>query len=233
MEELDRRILAFAGAHRFVLATHVGQFLDLEPDSVAARLAALEQQRLVRTERLQADRESLIRITGAGLRAIGSRMPVPCFAVAGYRHEVGTVWLWIAAWQGALGEPERVLSRREMEALDRAARESGVGDAGFGLQSPAGAAGDRLLYADLMLVYAQTRIAVHLVTWPYLEPDLNRVFAAHARRPPPADIVGVFVDDKGVAKAVRATAERHGIGDRLRVGAVTGEGTRRLRAAAG
>ncbi len=42
VDDIDRRILAFIGAHRFVLAAHVQAFLDVEQEENADRLRGLE-----------------------------------------------------------------------------------------------------------------------------------------------------------------------------------------------
>jgi hypothetical protein len=219
VEDVDRQILAFAAAHRFVLDTQIGKLLGAERGVIAERVVGLKQERWLREERVQARRPGLIRITGAGLRAIGSRMPAPGFDLTGYRHEVGVVSMWVAAWQGALGEAERVLSRREMEALDVAGRAAGEGDRMFALRIGAGARGRTAAaaYPDLMLVYGWGRVAVQLVTWPHRFVNLDDLFAAHQSRPEVADLLLVFVDDRRVGGEVERAAERQGVAEKLRV----------------
>jgi hypothetical protein len=46
-------------------------------------------------------------------------MPVPAFGLGGYRHDVGVVWLSLAARDGSFGNLKRFLSAREMAALDQ------------------------------------------------------------------------------------------------------------------
>jgi len=151
VDDIDRRILAFIGAHWFVLAAHVQAFLGVEEEENADRLRGLEAGGLVRSERLLRGRASSVRITGAGLEAIGSLLPAPGFDLGGYRHEVAVVWLWVAAWRGAFGEAERVLSRREMQGVDRAARDAGGEASGFAVSLPArgGSGSPGLCYPDV------------------------------------------------------------------------------------
>src|SRR5579875_1886724 len=136
MDELDRRILAFVGAHRFVLDAQISHFLEAEKARFLGRLESLEAHHFVRSERASPSSRVLRRITGSGLRAIASRMPAPEISLIGVRHELAVVWSWVAAWQGGLGETERVLSRREMCALDDAARSAGRTDRPFAVRMP-------------------------------------------------------------------------------------------------
>jgi hypothetical protein len=227
VEEVDRRILAFVGAHRFVVDAQLERQVGLEEIELAERITALAARGFVRRERLFPGGGGFVRITGAGLGAIGSRMPAPGFDLAGYRHEVVVVWFWMAALRGVLGEAERVLSRREMQMLDRAAREAGRGDGRFAVPAPAASAGvgSGLLYPDVMLVFAHRRVAVHLVTWPHRGLDVDGLFAGHAARPEVADTVLALVDDIGVGRRIEAAAGRAGMQERLRVQRVFGEGT--------
>jgi hypothetical protein len=133
--------------------------------------------------------------------------------------------LWVAAWQGVFGEPERVLSVREMQALDRATGEVGDGDGRFAVPVSAGAAADGRPYPDVMLVFGSERVAVHLVTWPHRRLDLDALLAGHRMRPDVADVVLVFVDDISVGREVRAAAERQSVSEKVRVQRVAGEGT--------
>jgi len=224
VEDLDRRLLAFLGAHPFVLASQIERFLGIDHATVDRRLVAMEARRLARSERLQMSGVAFVRVTGAGLRAIGSRLPAPGFDLAGYRHDVGIVWLWVAAWEGVFGEPERVLSRREMQALDRAAGQAGDPDGRFSvpLVGPTTAGP---LYPDVMMVFSSARVAVHLVAWPQRRLDLDGLFAGHHKRPEVADVVLCFVDDDAVGRKLRTAAEREGVAEKVRVQRVVGEGT--------
>jgi hypothetical protein len=114
VDELDRRILAFMGAHRFVLTPQIAAFLDVEEPAIPQRLAKLQAQLLARGERLGAGLEMSWRATAEGLAGIGSRMPAPSFDLAGYRHVIGVAWLWVIAWKGGIGPADRVFGEREM-----------------------------------------------------------------------------------------------------------------------
>lgn len=225
MEDLDRRILAFAGAHRFVLDEQVQELTRLGPGGVKERIDRLEAQRLLRRERLGPREPSFVRITGAGLRAIGSRLPAPGCELREYRHVIGVGWLWALAWQGGFGDPDRVLSEREMRALDRVAQARGEADGRFAVPADGGTAGGGWLYPDLMLVFGSGQAAVQLVSWPHRRLDLDALFAGHRARPEVAKLVLVLADDDEVAKAVRAAAERQEVSDRVSVQRVSGQGT--------
>jgi hypothetical protein len=80
-------------------------------------------------------------------------------------------------------------------------------------------------YPDLMLVYGGGRVAVQLVTWPHRSVDLDALFAAYGWRPEVADLVLVMVDGDRVGGEVRRAAERAGVGAKVRVQRVVGEGT--------
>jgi hypothetical protein len=220
VQELDRRILAFAGAHRFVLAEQIERFAEAESGLVAGRLTRLQDEERVRIERLGRPQLGLVRVTASGLRSIASRLPAPGFALGDYRHALGVVWLWVAAWKGAFGEAERVLSAREMQALDGAARELGEDDGRFSV--PVAGAG---LYPDVMASYGWGRGAIHLVTWPHRRVDLDALFAGYRRRPEVAEVVLMLVDDLDVGRVVSAAADRQGVADKVRVQSVVGQGT--------
>jgi hypothetical protein len=221
VDDVDRRILAFIGAHRFVLALYVQAFLELEPRVAADRLRGLEAERLVRSERLLAGRAGSIRITDLGLAAIGSRLPVPGFVLGGYRHEVGVVWVWVAAWRGMFGEAERVLSRREMEGLDRAVREAGEGAVASGFAVPVGrgatpgSAG--WCYPDVALETSGGRVAIHLQLRVPGSAMLEGLLAGYRSH----DRVLFLTDERRVAEAVQGAAARFGVRDRVRVQRVT------------
>jgi hypothetical protein len=134
MDDLDRRLIAMVSAHSFVTAIQVGQYMALEPAEVALRVDRLCAARLLRRERLIASADPVLRVTPAGLVAIGSRLEAPGFAPVDVRHGLAAVAMWMAGWSGALGEPGRVLSRREMEGLDRAAAGSAGVATGFQVQ---------------------------------------------------------------------------------------------------
>ena len=212
MDDVDRRILAFIGAHRFVLASQVQLFLELEPDVAAHRLRGLEGERLVRSERLLVGHASSVRITAVGLKEIGSRLPAPGFDLAGFRHEVGVVWMWVAAWHGVFGEAERVLSRRELEWLERA---GGDGGSGFAVLIGGARGAGVVRYPDVGLVTAKRRIAIYLELRVPGSAELGSLLAAY--RSTPGVAVLFVTEDPGVADAVRAAAARLGMSDRVRV----------------
>jgi hypothetical protein len=116
--EADRRSLEFAAAHRLVEARQVATLLGEKAVDAGERLEGLWRAGLVAGERDGAETPGYFRITGGGLRAIGSRLPVPGFDPR-YEHAVGAGWLWLIANAGRFGAFDRVLSERQMRAEDQ------------------------------------------------------------------------------------------------------------------
>jgi DNA-binding MarR family transcriptional regulator len=226
VDEADRRVLAFIAAHRFVLPAQVAKLLGTEPAAVWELLAGLEAGGLVRSERLMAGRAASVRITGAGLGAIGSRLPVPGFRLDGYRHAVGVVWLWLEARSGAFGEIERGLSVREMVGLDAAATAAGSGvGSGFARRVAGGPEGQRpaVQYPDLGVVAGGRRASVYLELRRRGQRAFELLFADHAADPELAGVL-VLAEDPRVRADVVAAAAAVGISKFVQVEDVDGVG---------
>lgn len=224
VDHVDRQILAFIGAHRFVLEEQIEVFVTLDPGAVEERLSGLEDQRLVRRERLDARQMAFVRITSSGLQSIGSRLPAPGLDVVDYRHAVLTVWLWVLGWREKFGRAQRVLSVREMQSLDRAAQMRGESVSGFELSVSGGR-----VYPDVAMAFAWGKGSLHLVTWPHQRIDLDALFIGYRERPDVADAVMMLVDDPAVGHKVKAAADRQGLSEKVRIQWADGRGTARPR----
>jgi hypothetical protein len=219
MDHLDRRLLAMVGAHEGVTAGQVRLHLKLDLSESDRRVGRLCDESLVRREELAFSNESLIRVTRTGLAAIGSQLPAPGFAPSDVRHQAAVVWLWVAAWDGALGEPSRVLSRRELEGLDRAAEERAGAPTGFLIR-----VGGVAMYPDLAVVSAHGhRVAIYVLTWPHRSVDVEQLLAGYETSDELPDAVLFLVDTKPAQERVREVVERSALADRVHVrGAQTG-----------
>ena len=119
MRDADRGVLAFAAAHHLVLAEHVASLLGSDADAARERLARLQVAGLIRRTQMLAIGPGGYQITSAGLAAIASELPPPRLDPARYRHDIGAVWLWLAATKGGnFGPVDQVLTEREMRARD-------------------------------------------------------------------------------------------------------------------
>src|ERR1022692_1514675 len=113
--ERDEAILACVAKHPFVLTGHVRQLLGVSQSLAYDHLVGLAATGLVRRDRMLGGEGDAFRITPAGLSVLGSALPAPGFDSC-YRHDIGVVWLWLAASSGSFGPAELVFSEREMPA---------------------------------------------------------------------------------------------------------------------
>jgi hypothetical protein len=75
--ERDRRLLAFASEHRFVLCSQVRSLLGISAAAAYARLRALRAAGYLRSERKLHGEPAGYRISRDGLKAIGSDLSPP------------------------------------------------------------------------------------------------------------------------------------------------------------
>jgi hypothetical protein len=166
LTENDRRLLAFAAEHRFVLGVHTAALLETSSGAAASRLG-----RLVTAGCLSHDRRltgpGAYQITRRGLGVIGSTVGRPREIDLGtYDHEVGLAWLHLAAQRGRFGPVQRIVSEREMRSHDRRVYES-VDRLGIRLPGAGPHGGERRHYPDLLLMNASgRRVAIELELTP-------------------------------------------------------------------
>jgi hypothetical protein len=216
--ERDRRLLEFIAEHRLVLAAHVEALLAVSPGAAGARLRALSAAGMLTHERLLHRRPGHYQITGTGLALIRSDLPRPRIDLRCYEHDIGAAWLWLAAHRGAFGALREVLAERQLRSLDgRAdgrARPYGVRLGGVG---PRGQ--ERLHYPDLLLTTATGhRIALELELSTKGRSRREKILAGYGADPR-IDAVVYLVQERNpqLRRAIRASAARLGISDRVHV----------------
>ena len=200
MGNADQQVLEFAAAHRLVVAGQVGSLLGEDPVEAGERLVGLERAGLAASDRVDAAAPAFFRITSAGLRTIGSRLPAPGFDPC-YQHALSAGWLWLIASAGRLGSVEGVLSERQMRAEDR----EGGPEAPFDVRPGEFGGRGEVHYPDLMLFTGSGRVAVELLLAPAGQRDLGavlRAYGADAR----VHAVLVLVGDPRVGRLVQSVA---------------------------
>jgi Replication-relaxation len=216
----DRRMLAFAAEHKLVMARQLAALLGTSEDATAKRLRALRGAGLLSEDRPYAEQPFCYQITRAGLGVIESRLgPPKQVDRAGYRHDVGVGWLWLAAESGVWGELREVVSERWMRSRDRV-RDSGAAPGerfGVRLGGTGSAGRERRHYPDLLLVDRDgRRIAVELELSAKNRPRLEGILAGYAADAR-IDVILYLVDRRSVGRAVQASAARLGIADLVHV----------------
>jgi hypothetical protein len=226
-------LLAFVASVPVALAAQVAQLVQIRDDVPPDLVDELVTDGLLEAApRVHHHREAY-RVTLAGLRALGSNLPVPVLELRRYWQDVGAGWLSVEARRGVFGEEvERVFTRREMRAVDRelAARGPQVGsgwsetarakaqDASFAVwptvgEEPGRGAGH---YPDLTLVLPQGRVAMELVLEVPGERWISAVADAYARKPHLATTV-LIVPGPALGVPLRAIIERCGLSRRVMI----------------
>jgi hypothetical protein len=99
---------------------------------VAARVARLDRDGLIRSGVQLRHQQGACQPTAAGLAAIDSELPVPRVDLPRYWHDIAVVWLCVAVRRGMFGPVDRSYTEREMRVADERAadRMSSAADAG-------------------------------------------------------------------------------------------------------
>jgi hypothetical protein len=233
--ERDRRLLAFAAEHRFVLCSQVRSLLDVSAAAAYTRLRALRAAGYLRSERKLHGEPACYRISRDGLRAIGSDLASPrAIDLATYRHDTGLAWLMLAARAGRFGPLRGAVSERRMRSddarPDRSAPPFGIRLGGVG---PGGR--ERLHYPDLLIVTdTGHQVAFELELSSKSPARREGILAAYGadRR---IDAVVYLVNRATVGRGISQSAARVGISRRVHVQNInwgTAEGRARDPAAA-
>jgi hypothetical protein len=215
--ERDRRILAFAAEHRFVLAEHLARLLGISRDATAARMRALCAAGYLKHAQLLKEEPPLYHVTTPGLRAIRSDLPRPRRVdLATYRHDAGLAWLGVAAERGMFGPLQQIVSERRMRSEDRRGEEReethGVRLGGVGRDGR-----QRLHYPDLVVrTTTGHRVAFELELSGKDRRRREQILAAYAADPR-IDAVVYLVDGPSRRRALQESVRRVGISDRVRV----------------
>jgi hypothetical protein len=214
--ERDLSLLGFIAEHRLVLPAQAGRFLGSSTGAADARMRALASEGFLFREALFHREPPYCQATRAGLSLIGSDLPTPKFDVAGYRHDVGVAWLWLAAHRGTFGQLEEVIGERRMRSTDAkrdpleqpiAVRLGGAGPRGR----------ERLHYPDLLLVEASgRRIALELELTRKGRTRREAILSGYSldRR---IDKVLYLVENRSLGRAISDSARKLGISDRVHV----------------
>lgn len=216
LTDRDRVLLWFAAHHRIVLAAQLQVLLGATPAAVATRVRALRRAGYLGAQRPFDGQAPCYWITRRGLGAIESRLPTPRPQLGSYRHDLGIAWLWLVARQGAFGPIRQIVSEREMRSRDgtgnRRVNPFGVRLGGVG---PGGR--PRLHYPDLLLVGpGGRRVALELELTSKGRARRERILAGYAADGR-IDAVLYLADRPATARAIRASASRLGISDRVHV----------------
>jgi hypothetical protein len=216
LTDRDLGLLEFVAGHRFVLACQVMHWLGAGEVVAYRRLKGLVAGELLSYRRFFHHRPGCYQITRAGLGVIESELPRAQIDLRTYRHDIGVVWVYLAAVNGSCGPYERVLSERHMRAADQR-RE--VGDESFAIPlggyTPNG--GARTHYPDVLLTRGDgSRVAVELELTLKSRRRLEAILAGYAGEPRLAHLL-YFTDRPAIAQAVRETSLLVGLDSRLEV----------------
>ncbi len=208
-------LLEFLAEHRVVRANQVEKLLGVSLDAARRRLNRLAVDGYVNRGTLYHRQPGHFLISSAGLRAIGSRLPVPTLRAADYRHDIGLAWVWLAARSGAFGPLRGMVSERQMSSHDARAG-AGAGEERFAV-GRIGHTRHGGHLPDLLLHTASGHtVAVELELTHKTDRRLERILGAYAvdRR---IDAVLYLVDDPRLARRIRTAAARVGAEDLIHV----------------
>jgi hypothetical protein len=212
----DRFLLAYAAEHKLVLAAQANALLRTSTPAAARRLRELKADGLLRSDRPFAEQPPCYQVTRQGLGVIESRLPAPrSVDRAGYRHDIGVGWLWLAAHAGVWGEMREVVSERTMRSRDG----KSPGSERFGVRlGGLGAGGrERFHYPDLLLVDPNGhRVAVELELSSKGRRRIEGILAGYAADPRISAVL-YLVDRPSVGRVIEASARALGIADLVHV----------------
>ena len=235
--DLDRSprdwLLAFVASSSLVLGEQVNSLLKVREDVSPTLVAELAADGLIEAAPRLRSQGLAYRITAAGLRAIGSDLPVPELDLRRNWQDLGAGWLSVAARRGVFGEGiERVYTQREMRAADsRAAADGSLVGSGWSAAVRAKAADASFAvwpwpvdgpgtgvahYPDLALVLAQGRVAMQLVLEVPSPCWMAAVVEAYAGKPHLARTI-LIAPSRAVGASLIEVVERCGASDRVAV----------------
>jgi hypothetical protein len=212
-------VLEFAAAHPFIHPGHIKALLGDTRPLVSQRLRALTQAGLLSTQPAFHNQPDSYQITRLGLEAIDSQLPVPRWeTVRSYRHQYGVAFLVLAAQANVWGEIDRVLTQRQMRALDNTTETydhvfstpSDHRHPPFGVQLDPDRPDMPRHYPDMMLIDPNARVAVELQLLAPEPARLGSVIAAYGADPKIAAAL-YLVNDPTVGKTIQAAAASLGL----------------------
>ncbi len=226
LSDRDLELLRALAEQRIAVMAQVAHWLGVSESTAAKRVRRLREAKLVESRRLFERGSPMVRITGAGLKLIGSPLGRPGQKLDEYRHDVGVGWVWTAAHEGAFGEMAAIHSERAMRSHDARLERLTFGDrlgepdvelrgVGVGVWRPDGR--PERHYPDLLLeTTAGHRIGVELELSSKGRRRLDRVMEAYASDAR-IDAILYLVPDRALAERIRAAAGRAGITDMVHV----------------
>ena len=233
--DLDRSprewLLAFVASSPMVLAEQVASLVRIRDDAPPGLVGVLVADGLIEAAPRLRSQGGAYRITAAGLRTIGSELPVPAIDLRRFWQDVGAGWLSVAARRGRFGEEiERVYLQREMRAADHRAEADGAlvdsgwsaavrakaADAAFAVW-PVDRAGTAVAhFPDVTFVLPQGRVAIQLIFEVPSPSWMTAVVEAYARKQSLATTV-LLVPGPALRASLMALVARCGVSDRLMV----------------
>jgi hypothetical protein len=216
LTDRDLELLRFAAAHRFVLAGQVEVWLAAHEVVAYRRLKGLVRAGLLIYERLFHARPGCYRVSTSGLAVIESPLPRPTIDLRTYRHDVGVVWLWLAARRSDLGGRAQAVSEREMRSHDQRHDHRG-GSFAIPLGGYAPSGKPRVHFPDVVLVDEDgARTAFELELTLKSRSRLEAILAGYGaeRR---IERVLYLTDSDPVASAVSELVAMFGLDGRVRV----------------
>ena len=218
--ERDYQLLSFAAEHRLLLASHISVLLDTSLAAAEARLRALASDAFLAHQSVFHRQPACWQIRRKGLDAVGSKLPLPRLNLAGYKHDVGAAWLWLAAQSGTFGPVGEVLGERRMRSHDGARdwheEPCGVRLGGLG---PRGR--ERLHYPDLVLVApGGQRTAFELELTPKGSARRQQILAGYGvdrRIDAVLYLVENRVNGRAIGRAIEASARSLGLSELVHV----------------
>jgi DNA-binding MarR family transcriptional regulator len=222
LTQRDALLLEFLAEHRFARPSHAARLLEVVARTATERLSRLEQAGYLTRDRPYRGQAEHYQITRQGLAAIGSRLRPPRADLSAYAHDMGLVWVWLAARSGAFGPLGELISERQLRSHDARARAgespaAPVERLGVRIPGEGNRGGERLHYPDLLLRTAGgRRVAVELELSDKGRKRLDKVIRAYAgdRR---IDAVLYLVDDERIFRNVQASARKFGVEDLVHV----------------
>jgi hypothetical protein len=163
LTERDLDLLVFIASHRFVHARHVTEWIGADRAVAYRRLSGLSVHGLVHYERIFHAEPGVFQITNGGLAVCNSPLPRPKVDLRTYRHDAGTVDLWLQARAGAFGPVGRLLTEREMRHHDLAPEPVDGVPFGFRIGGYDRAGRPRVHFPDMLTIApALGRVALEL-----------------------------------------------------------------------
>ena len=194
--------------------------LGVSRSAAQSRLRALAENGYVERRQIFSGQPACCRIMRPGLGAIGSDLRPPRVDLAGYQHDIGLGWLWLAAKAGAFGPVEGLSSERSMRSLD-ARRGTDGPRFGVGLGAGGRDGVQQLHYPDLLLKTDGKLVAVELELSPKGRGRLDQIMLGYAGEPR-IDAVLYLVRDRGLGRRIETAARKHGISGLVHIQLVAG-----------